>query len=88
MISQQYTVTTTRSKILLASPAERTIYLHTLSNGTVYIGGDNVTTANGMLTEKNAVPLELIIPARQELWAVAASDSEDVRILRTSADGN
>lgn len=88
MITNQYIVTTTRSKVLVEAPIERTIYLHILGAGTVYIGGADVTAANGFLTEKNAVPLQLLIPPHQELWAVADSGTEDLRILRTSADGN
>lgn len=88
MISNNYTVTTTRSKVLIDAPIERTIYLHVLGTGVVYIGGADVTTANGLLTEKSAVPLELLIPPHQELWAVVASGTEELRILRTSADGN
>lgn len=88
MISNQYSITTTRSKVVAAAPIQRTIYLHVLSAGTVYIGGADVTTANGMLTEKNAVPFEMILPAQNELWAIVDSGTEDLRILRTSNDGN
>jgi hypothetical protein len=88
MISNQYTITTTRQKVVTAALIQRTIYLHAIGNGVVYIGGADVTTANGMLTEKNAVPFEMILPAQNELWAITGSGTQDLRILRTSNDGN
>lgn len=88
MISSSFSVTATRSKILVSAPMNRTIYIHVLSNGTVYLGNSTVTTANGMLTEKNAVPIELFIPANEELWGVSGDGTEDLRLLRPTADGN
>ena len=88
MISENHAVTSTSSRILIGAPIERTIYLHVLGNGVVYIGGADVTTANGMLTEKGAVPIELLIPPHQELWAISGDGTENVRLLRTAADGN
>jgi len=88
MISNNYAVSTTRSLILTKAPANRTIYLHVLGAGTVYLGGSDVTSSNGLLTEKNAVPQIIVIPSNEELWAVTASGTENVRIMRPSSDGN
>jgi hypothetical protein len=88
MISNNYAVSTTRSLVLAKAPANRTIYLHVLGAGTVYLGGPDVTSSNGLLTEKNAAPQIIVIPSNEELWAVTASGSEDVRIMRPSSDGN
>ena len=52
-----------------------------IGTGVVYLGGSDVTSANGLLTEKAAVPLELVIPSQEELWAVTATGTEDLRIL-------
>jgi hypothetical protein len=73
-------------KIVEADNINRTIYLHTLGAGTVYIGGVDVTSSNGMLTEKNAVPFEFFLPAGEDLWAVTASGTENVRVLTPSQD--
>jgi hypothetical protein len=81
MISSSTTVTTTAQRILAKSNSYRTIYIHVQGAGTVYLGGSTVSSANGLLTEKNAVPLELVIPAQEELWAVTASGSESLRLL-------
>ena len=64
-----------------SSTSVRTIYIHVLGAGTVYLGDATVTSANGLLTEKNAVPLELILPAHEELWAVTGTGTESLRLL-------
>jgi hypothetical protein len=79
-------VTTTAAVVIAADDFQRTCYIHVIGNGTVYIGGDDVTSANGLLTEKHAVPLELVVPAKQTVWAVVASDTENVRILTPDVD--
>jgi len=81
MISTATTINTTAQKILSKSNSYRTVYIHVTGAGTVYLGGSDVTSTNGLLTEKNAVPLQLVIPAQEELWAVTASGTESLRIL-------
>jgi len=81
MISSATTITTTAQKILAKSNSFRTIYIHVVGAGTIYLGDSTVTSTNGLLTEKNAVPLALEIPAQEELWAVTASGTESLRLL-------
>ena len=81
MISTTTTINTTAQKILSKSNSYRTVYIHVTGAGTVYLGGSDVSSANGLLTEKNAVPLQLVIPSQEELWAVTASGTESLRIL-------
>ena len=88
MISSTVTITTTAAKILSAVPANRTVYLHVTGNGVVYLGSSTVSSTNGLLTEKAAVPLALEVPANEEVWAVVATGTEDLRILRPSHDGS
>lgn len=86
MNTYAYAVSTTRVKIIASDSINREVYLHTLGAGTVYIGGADVTSANGMLTEKNAVPFAMHLPANEELWAVTASGTENVRVMVPSVD--
>lgn len=86
MKAQSYPVSTTRVKIVSADNINRTIYLHCVGTGVVYIGGDDVTSANGMLTEKNAVPFEMFLPATEELYAITATGTEEVRVLTPNQD--
>ena len=81
MKSRTFTVTTTAAEVIAAEPSTRQVYLHVVGAGTVYIGGSDLTTANGLLTEKHAVPQTLTIPAGEVLWAVIASGTETLRIL-------
>jgi hypothetical protein len=87
MNSTNHTVTSTRSLVIAKDDVTRTVYLHVLGNGTVYIGGSNVTTDNGMLTEKHAVPFQFILPNNEELYAITPSGTtEELRILTPSTD--
>jgi len=84
MISSQHTVTTTASVVVTAAESWRTIYLHVVGNGVVYLGGAGVTSSTGMATEKSTVPFQMIIPANETLYAVTASGTQDLRVLRPS----
>lgn len=86
MNSTAHTVTTTRSLVIPADNINRTVYLHVIGAGVVYIGGSDVASTNGMLTEKNAVPFQFILPAGETLYAVTASGTEELRILTPSVD--
>ena len=81
MISTAFTVSTTAVKLVTSSVNARQISIHVVGAGTVYIGGSDVTAANGMLTEKNAVPYTFTLPANNELWAITASGTENVRVM-------
>lgn len=85
MIGVSKTITTTRSEIIAASPSWRTVYIHVLGNGIVYLGDNTVTSSTGLPSEKGAVPLQIEVPAGETLYAVAASGTETLRILEPSA---
>jgi len=86
MKSINYSVSTTRVLIVPKDNINRTIYMHVQGTGTVYVGGNDVTSSNGMLTEKHSLPFTIFIPAHEELWAITASGTEDVRVLTPSVD--
>lgn len=86
MKSTNKVVTTTASLVIAADDLQRTCYIHVIGAGTVYLGGDDVTSTNGLLTEKHAVPLELVVPQNQTVWAVTASGTENLRILTPDVD--
>ena len=83
MKSRALTITTTASKVIDSEPLTRMVYLHVLGNGVIYLGGSDVTSTNGLLTEKAAAPQPLTIPPGEELWAVVApaSSNEELRVL-------
>jgi hypothetical protein len=86
MNTSAHTVTTTRSLVVAADNINRNIYIHAIGAGVVYLGGADVTAANGLLTEKNAVPFEMFLPAGETLYAVVATGSEEIRIMTPSTD--
>lgn len=82
MKSRVFTVDGTPVEIVAAEPTNRTALIHVAGNNIVYLGGSDVTTANGLTTEKNAVPLTVEIPAGQSLYALAANGfTETLRVL-------
>jgi hypothetical protein len=81
MKSRTFTVTTTAQEVIAAEPSTRRVYLHVIGTANVYLGGSDVTTSNGLPTEKHTAPMELTIPAGEVLWALTASGTETLRIL-------
>lgn len=86
MKSMSYSVSTTAVKIVAKDNINREIYVHAIGAGVVYLGGADVTAAAGLLTEKNAVPFAMHLPANEELWAITASGTEEVRVMTPSED--
>ena len=78
--SAQVTITTTVSIIASAS-SYRTIYLHNLGGGAIYIGGSNVTTSNGYKMD-GGDKLSIIIGDLEALYGVAASGTHTVAVLK------
>lgn len=85
MKSAAYTITTTAQKIVTSSPSSAWVYLHVEGNSTIYIGGSNVTTVNGLHTTKHTAPLSFFVPRGNELWAIVAADTADLRVLTEGA---
>ena len=81
MKSSSHTITTTRSRVIDSGPSGQWVYLHVVGNGTVYVGGADVTSSNGLGTEKHTAPLAFFIPRGNELWAVVSTATETLQIL-------
>lgn len=81
MKSTEYTIGTTAVNIVPTSNMNQRVYIHITGNGTVYLGGSDVTTTNGLATQKHTTPIEFVIPAGEQLWAISAN-TENLRILQ------
>ena len=81
MRSAQVTVGTTATLLAGADNINRLIYVHALTNTTVYLGGSNVTTSNGFVLEKDDGYLSLTIPIGETVYAVVATGTEVVSVL-------
>jgi hypothetical protein len=73
------TVTTTAQSIVSVDNVEQYITLH--ANGSVYIGASNVTDSNGIHIQ-NGATLQLTIQEGCDLWAVTASGTNTLRVLK------
>lgn len=83
MISANYAITDTAQKVVEAEPLVRTIYLNVVGNTTVFLGGSGVLSTNGCPVSKHTVPLALVVPYGEEVYAVCASgNTENLHILR------
>lgn len=80
MISSNVAVNTTALKLVSASVEQRVIYLHVVGNNPIYLGNAAVTTSTGLQTEKHTTPVQIVLPANEELWAISAA-TENVRVL-------
>jgi len=84
MISVTTTVTTTRVKIVSAAVnSTRTVIVRPVGNS-VYVGGSDVTTANGLEISNNT-NFSIVIPPGEELWAVVSSGTHSVTTLTSYA---
>ena len=80
MKSSAVTVTTSPTLLVEKDETNRYVYLHVVGNSTVYLGGSNVSTSNGLPTEKHTTPLEMFLPINERLYGIVASSTEDVRV--------
>lgn len=87
MISRNYDITSTRQIVVPADDVARTIYLQITGNAAVYIGGADVTSANGLPYEKHSSPHTVFVPKGETLFAVCAAETTDsLRVLTPNTD--
>jgi hypothetical protein len=77
--SQQFTVTTTAQIVVPALIGDQSAYLHSAS-GTLYIGGADLTTANGYRLD-NGDKLSLLIGDHEALYAITSSGTATLYVL-------
>lgn len=85
MISTNTTVTTTRVKIV-SSAINETRQVHVYASGNdLFLGGSDVTAANGFKVQNNT-SVVVVVPPNEELWAVVSSGSHNVMTLTNFAE--
>ena len=85
VISSAVSVTTTATLLVASTPnATRTIYIEPIGTD-VHLGGDNVTTANGITTKKDVITT-FVLPPLNDLYAVTATGTVSVLVLKPSGD--
>ena len=78
--SAQVTVTTTATLLVAASTFDQTVWVHN-SGGALYIGGSNVTTANGYKLDTDD-KMELPVGDNEGLYGIVASGTNTVFVLK------
>jgi len=87
MKAYKVTVTDTVVELVPRDDLNRPVYLQIEGNKTVYIGGANVTAAQGFPIVKHTAPLEGGLPAGDGLWAICSSgETEVIRIITIDSD--
>ena len=76
-------VTTTAQSIVGIDNVEQYITVH--ANGSVYLGASNVTSDNGIHVQ-NGETLQLTILEGCDLWAVTASGTTTLRVLKVRVE--
>jgi hypothetical protein len=85
MRSTRTTVGTTATLLVDKDDINREIYIHAVSNTTVYLGGPTVTTSTGFIFEKDDGFLKVNIPINETLYAIVATGTESVSVLLPDA---
>ena len=78
--SAQVTVTTTAAVLVPENTFHQTAYLHNSGGGIVYLGGPNVTAANGYKLD-NGDKITIGIGDHEGLYAIVASGTNLVSVL-------
>ena len=80
-------VTDAVAELVPVDNINRPVYLQIEGNNTVYIGGSDVTAAQGFPIAKHAAPIQGGLPAGDGLWGICASgQTETIRIITINAD--
>jgi hypothetical protein len=77
--SAVFSVSTTASIVVPANIAYQAVYLHSAS-GTLYIGGADLTTANGYKLD-NGDKLTLMVGDNEALYAITSSGTATLYVL-------
>ena len=85
MRSAAVAVGTTAVLVIAADDTHRTVYIHHESDNNIYLGGDNVSTTNGLHLKKGSTR-EIVVPSRQTIYAISDTAAQEVRILTPDID--
>ena len=75
----QISVTTTKTLVVPELIGDQSVYLHS-SSGTLYIGGADLTTANGYRLD-NGDKLTIMVGDHEALYAITASGTANLFVM-------
>lgn len=77
----------TVTQLVPADNINRPVWVQIEGNNTVYIGGSDVTSAQGFPIAKHAAPIQGGLGVNEGLWGICASGvSETIRIITIDSD--
>lgn len=85
MKSSAVTVGTTAEVVVAADDVARTVYLHHESNQAIFLGGSDVTTANGLHMKKSQT-YTIALKAKETIYAIADLAGQELRVLTPDVD--
>ena len=77
--TSQKTVTTTATVVVPSMIGDQSVYLHS-SSGTLYIGGADLTTANGYRLD-NGDKLTMTVGDHEALYAITSSGTANLYVM-------
>ena len=87
MKAYKVTVTDAVTLLVAADNINRPVWMQIEGNNTVYIGGSDVTAAQGFPIVKHSAPLEGGLPAGDALYGICSSGvTESIRIITVPVD--
>ncbi len=87
MKAYKITVTDAVTELCPRDNINRPVFVQIEGNNTVYIGGSDVTAAQGFPIVKHTAPIEGGLPAGDGLWGICASGvTETIRIITIDSD--
>lgn len=87
MRAYKVTVTDTVTQLVERDNINRPVYVQIEGNNTIYIGGPNVTAAQGFPIVKHAAPIQGGLGVGDGLWGICASgETETIRIITIDSD--
>lgn len=83
LASSNVTIGTTATLIATGKVGASYVYLHAPTGGNaVYVGGSDVTTANGLELAKGAV-IQIWLPEADKLYGVVGSATQPLMVLQS-----
>jgi hypothetical protein len=80
-------VTDAVTQLIAVDNINRPVWVQIEGNHTVYIGGSNVTAAQGFPIAKHAAPIQGGLGVGDGLWGIcAAGQTETIRIMTSDSD--
>lgn len=87
MKAYKVVVTDTVVNLVPRDNINRPVYVQIEGNSTVYIGGENVTAAQGFPIVKHTAPIQGGLGVGDGLWGICASgQTETIHIITVDAD--